>query len=369
MQNNNSARSITLEVPHDASSTTVTPGPAIPLMRSLEGLRLIASLGIVAIHFAPHVGSKAPVGLNLFVDLFFVISGIVIGNLYIGQIGNLAEYGVFIRRRLARIYPLHLATLVFYILVGIAVARLKLPVEDPSRFAWDHVLPNLSLTHAWFPGGQLSFNFVSWSISAEFLAYLVFPLIGFVVARRFAIGLLVTVASLAAGIAIAELAQHTRLYQLTWNGALPRILPSFALGVWLAAFGPRLAAAFSPRLGRAACLACSVALLGGIALDVSGYVLLLLVYGLVTTAYLCDLHGVPTFAAWRPISERGYLTYSVYMLHVPVTTVFLSFLFPRLLGTSVYAQWLGIVLAVPIVFVLAELSFRFFEQPLRRWIR
>jgi peptidoglycan/LPS O-acetylase OafA/YrhL len=356
-------------VPHDTRSATATPRPAIPLLRSLEGLRLIASLGIVAIHFAPHVGSVAPRGLNLFVDLFFVISGIVIGNLYIGQIGDLAEYGVFIRRRLARIYPLHLATLVFYILVGIGIARFNLPVADPTRFAWDQVLPNLSLTHAWFPGGQLSFNFVSWSISAEFLAYLAFPLIGFVVARRFATGLVVIVASLAVGIAIAELAQHTRLYELRWEGALPRILPSFALGVWLAAFGPRLAARFSPSLGRAACLAFSLALAGAIALDVSGYVLLALVYAVVITAYLCDLRGVPTFASWRPISERGYRTYSIYMLHVPVTTVFLSFLFPRLLGTSVYAQWLGLVLAVPIVFALAELSFRCFEQPLRRWMR
>jgi peptidoglycan/LPS O-acetylase OafA/YrhL len=354
---------------HGVAGATATPRPAVPLLHSLEGLRLIASLGIVAIHFAPHVGAVAPRSLNLFVDLFFVISGIVIGSLYIGQIRGLSDYGVFIKRRLARIYPLHVATLVFYILVGVGTASLHLPVSDRSRFAWDQVLPNLSLTHAWFPGGQLSFNFVSWSISAEFLAYLAFPLIGFLVARRFFTGLLLIAASLAVGIAIAELAQHMRLYELKWEGALPRILPSFALGVWLAAFGPRLAARFPAPLAKAACLACSIALAGAMALDVSGYVLLLLVYAVVTTAYLCDLHGVPTFASWRPISERGYLTYSIYMLHVPVTTVFLSLLFPRLLGTSVYAQWLGLLLAVPIVFVLAELSFRFFEQPLRRWMR
>ncbi len=52
---------------------------------------------------------------NLFVDLFFVVSGFVIACQYFGRVSDAASIGRFLWRRLARIYPLHLATLAFYL--------------------------------------------------------------------------------------------------------------------------------------------------------------------------------------------------------------------------------------------------------------
>lgn len=345
------------------------PRPQVPLLRSLEGLRLISSIGIVSVHMLPHAGLSPPPGFDLFVDLFFVISGIVIGNLYTGAIHGWGDYGTFLRRRLARLYPLHLATLLFYIAIGWGVAHYHLRVDDPARFDPAQIVPNLLLVHAWFPGGRLSYNFVSWSISAEFFAYLVFPLVAWVVTRRFGFGLALVAALLALCILIAERMLHTPLYTLKWNCAPPRALPSFAFGVWLSAFGGRIGARVGEGALRSATPALALALAIGFAVGLSGYGLLAIIYALVSCAYLADLKGVATLAAWRPLSANGHLTYSLYMLHVPVATVFLSFVFPRLLGSSALAQAIGVGLAMLILIAAGAASFRWLENPLRRLLR
>lgn len=343
------------------------PRPQVPLLRSLEGLRLIASLGIVSIHIFPHVGLPVFLGLNLFVDMFFTISGIVIGNLYIGQITGVGDYGLFLRRRLARIYPLHLATLVFYILLGLAIAHRHLTV-DMSRYAPSQIVPNLLLIHAWWHG-QLAFNFVSWSISAEFFLYLIFPLIAWAVARRFGAGLAIVVALFAAAILWCHWWRGEPLYYLHWDFAWVRALPCFAFGVWLAAFGRRLAAIETARVAAPAFILVGIVALIEVAIDAPHYLLLATLQLVVATAYLADIQGRVTPMSWAPLSRRGYLTYSLYMLHVPVATVFLSFVFPRLLGEGRTGHAIAFIAAMAILFVLADLSFRKFEDPLRRRLR
>ena len=125
--------------------------PPVPLLHSLEGLRLVASVGIASLHILPHVGLNAPHYFALFVDLFFVISGIVIGGLYLDRMVSWSAYTTFIRRRLARIYPLHLATLLFYVLLGIGIVRYHVSVQDPARFDTGQIVPNLLLIQSWFP--------------------------------------------------------------------------------------------------------------------------------------------------------------------------------------------------------------------------
>lgn len=341
--------------------------PPVPLLRSLEGLRFIASVGIVAIHFAPHLKVDAPAGLNLFVDMFFVISGIVIGRIYTGQIAGWGSYGTFLRRRLARIYPLHLATLLFYVVVSIALTRHNLGV-DMGRFDRTQIIPNLLLVHAWGPG-KLSFNFPSWSVSAEFFVYLAFPALSWFVTRGFRGGLFASACIAVGAIAWAELAYGTRLTELHWDYGPVRALPSFCFGIWLAAFAPRLAALPLARWSVVIFNASAILAALEMAVGLSPYSLLLTIYAAVASGTISDLRDRPTFVAWHPLSNRGYLTYSLYMLHVPVSTVFLSFVFPRLLGEGRLETWLGLAASVAILFVLAHLSFRFFEDPLRRRIR
>jgi peptidoglycan/LPS O-acetylase OafA/YrhL len=121
---------------------------------------------------------------NYLVNFFFVLSGFVLYHIYAERLGSRAEVKRFVIARFFRLYPLHLATLLFAVLFEC----LKLVMEhrgvtfgsasftgarEPSE-----ILPNLLLLQSWWSGFyQMSFNYPSWSISVEFYLYLIFALI------------------------------------------------------------------------------------------------------------------------------------------------------------------------------------------------
>lgn len=106
-----------------------------------------------------------------------------------------AEYGCVICYRLARIYPLYLLTLFFWAGYMLAIAPVYM---GPNDNAYTFVL-NLLLLHAWGLTDLVSWNQPSWSISAEFFAYLLFPFLLRPLARaRTAIALCAVVAAAAA---------------------------------------------------------------------------------------------------------------------------------------------------------------------------
>ena len=119
------------------------------------------------------------------------------------------------------------------------------------------------------------------------------------------------------------------------------------------------------RFGFHALLALTVAL---IIADASNYVLLACVYGVVGCAFVCDLSNQRTLASWGPVSSLGYLTYSIYMLHPVVATVLLAAVLPKLFGVSNEAMVAAVCISTLATLVLAVISYRYFEEPLRRRI-
>ncbi len=339
-------------------------------LASLEGLRFLSSAAILTYHYTWFVASPPPPvidQLRLCVDLFFVISGIVIGLTYRGRIGDFVAYAVFIQRRIARLYPLHLATLLFYCGVSAAFAYGWVKVPDPERYSFDQLVPNLLLTHAW-GAGKASFNFVSWSISAEFFAYLTFPLTLWLVGDGRRRRLWWVAGLLLMAIAGSHLLLHRGLDFLDWKFGILRVLPSFALGVWLSAYGPRIADRV-PALAAKAGAGLAAAVFAVFVLSDAHHLLTLIsIYGLVATLFLCDVKSIRTFASWRPISALGPLTYSIYMLHPVFATLLISALFPRIFGHSLAAVVASIVCATAATFAASQLSYHYFEQPLRRAI-
>ncbi|MGZ7029869.1 MAG: acyltransferase family protein, partial [Terriglobales bacterium] len=82
-------------------------------MPHLDALRFFAAMGIVVFHFKGHLplgGAQASfTTLRLLVDLFFVISGFVITYVY-SSLSTFRQYRRFLVKRVARLWPLHLAT-------------------------------------------------------------------------------------------------------------------------------------------------------------------------------------------------------------------------------------------------------------------
>ncbi|HEX8413476.1 MAG TPA: acyltransferase [Sphingomicrobium sp.] len=162
-------------------------GITLTEIRSHTGLRGIAALLVVAYHlqYSPnHLSIEDASSFlrrsYLMVDLFFILSGFILYYVYDNK--ERADFSAqgFYLRRLIRIYPLHLIILVLMILyrVGLAVLFLandRAPPTDWSSASLMMLGAQFLLVNAWLPPPN-GWNIPSWSISAEFVAYALFPL-------------------------------------------------------------------------------------------------------------------------------------------------------------------------------------------------
>jgi peptidoglycan/LPS O-acetylase OafA/YrhL len=247
---------------------------AAPLhLRQLTALRFFAAAWVVLYDYLPLLtGGQPPVIAKgyLGVELFFVLSGFILCHVYLAAFGEKkAGYLAFLWARLARIYPAHLAILLGLILLVVA-ARLA-GLDLGGKLAVPESLPaQILLLQAWGLAPHGGWNHPAWSISAEWFAYLTFPVFAFVfwrLRRRpwLALGL-----AAAAGVALnlgfeAWTGEPLTRATLFW-GAL-RIVPCFALGcavwlVWSAGFPKGRTAAAGLALGALAAIL-AVTALGG----------------------------------------------------------------------------------------------------------
>jgi len=148
-----------------------------PELRNLTSLRGIAALMVAFFHFRYFL-PKMPGWMDneiiresyVWVDFFFILSGFILAYRYDSGTGH---YGHFLRKRLARIYPLYFVTFV----VAVLVAALK---DHKAPDQWGSLLAHVFLIQNWGYPFTPRWNYPAWSLSCEWAAYLVFPLFLFV---------------------------------------------------------------------------------------------------------------------------------------------------------------------------------------------
>jgi peptidoglycan/LPS O-acetylase OafA/YrhL len=149
--------------------------------------RLLAAFLVMAYHFCHYAPGGREVVIAWFerlmplLDMFFMISGVLIYHRYGGRVLSAEGYKNYLIRRLARLYPLHLLTAGFFVLVGLAITAGLIHSDGADggmeRYDWGQLPFNLLLVQAWGVSDALTFNYVAWSISAEWFCYLLLPLI------------------------------------------------------------------------------------------------------------------------------------------------------------------------------------------------
>jgi peptidoglycan/LPS O-acetylase OafA/YrhL len=152
-----------------------------PYLNNLTPLRGIAAIWVAVFHFRNdgNIFSRlTTVTLlrkgYLMVDLFFIMSGFIIlhvyGESFAEEISrrNLRRFMV---ARVARIYPLHIFTLLFLIVTTIFTWQWN-ETNDPAA-----IPTNIFLLQSFGIHDTVTWNTPSWSLSAEWAAYLVFPLL------------------------------------------------------------------------------------------------------------------------------------------------------------------------------------------------
>jgi peptidoglycan/LPS O-acetylase OafA/YrhL len=380
------------------------PLPAVPLdaargeIRALTGLRFFAALYVIAFHFQFTRGDAYARILEPFqpliesgalgVDLFFVLSGFVIAHVYARTLGpgpRARAVGSFLWARFSRIWPVYaLVTIGFglWLLVRAHFDKdgiITVQALQPS-LGWRSWVAQLLMVQLWnrpvFHGA--SFSGPSWSISAEWLAYVAFPVL-ILFAWRLRHG--------RPGI-LAFLALIPLLPQV-WIAALPadppfmwamRIAGGFSSGVliWLAV--RRIPP--SPRVSRVAAGIAVAALveiglvLGwssavGISLDRNGVRgLAIFAFPVLIGALALSDRG-PAAALSHPWAVHGgRISYSLYLIHLPIFELYWTAManIPAFApGTALAAFLSPHVLLLPLV--AAHILWRFVEEPARRWLR
>lgn len=351
---------------------------------SLDILRGFAALSVVVYHVIELFDWKAfPTqgGWLWFrigwmgVDLFFVISGFVIGLSAFAEIERSGASGFrapFLRRRLARIVPLHYLTcLVFAVFVV------------PEILFHPNLLPNL-LTHALFlhnlfPAFQGAINGSNWSLGAEMQFYVLVLLIGPWLRRERWYVIFFTLLSVAWGWRFVSASVPVWHPEATSNAVfflstqLPGMLDEFGIGLLIARlvhseWGARWLKQGAQRPWLSVLFA---AVLFWLVLHLfwqhagtywqtpwvvtTFRTFLALAFAAIVLAACC-LNSRWWIILSTPLRYLGDISYGIYLWHLPVIVTLKRF------------DWLGPERALPLVLaltlLLASLSWHFFERPL-----
>ena len=357
--------------PGEPLSQNATPLPDLTRYRAIDGFRFIAALGIVLHHYTRYSDNDIWKGLfaknYLFVDLFFVISGFVIMLAYGKGLKTLDDFMSFLQNRLARIYPLHLLMFLAFLAIDAAAwAGLYHPHEvhiyDPAEIA-----ANLFLVQAWGATQRLSFNYPSWSISAEWMLYILFPAVAFAM-RRGGPAAMFGLAGLAL-LALEALNATGRLgtwTELTYQLGYLRAVPTFLIGAGLCCAVDRCALLFTSFIWPWAFFLCAIVLMP---LHANDHLIIALFVLTVASATGAERAGAKGFLTGPLMGRLGDWSYALYMIHALVGSLIVATIGPRLLHLQGVAQDIYILACIVLCTGLSALVYRFFEVPARRLLR
>jgi peptidoglycan/LPS O-acetylase OafA/YrhL len=296
------------------------------------------------------------------VQIFWCISGFIFFWKYGESIRSRRVSGFrFFILRFSRLYPLHIATLIF-----VAVVQQYYFRKEGAFFIvqWNdmkHFLLQLIMASNWgFENGD-SFNGPIWSISLEVLVYCLF----YFVTRFF--GASLAVAGAITGIALVcilkkfnpDFISHCVLF--FFAGGMTAVVTSKASGYRVAH------AVILDVLATLGILAAfGLALVPTTHIRVSPYLLAL--GGAPCLLFLIARHFKVPEGAAGVISIAGNMTYSSYLLHFPLELTIASFYLYQGASIPLYSHKF-FALYLSTVLCLAYLCYKFFEMPSQGLIR
>ena len=348
---------------------TTTPvksqGRANDEIDSLTALRGIAALWVVIYHYRSH---SAGLPLDwlwrngyLAVDIFFVLSGFIMIYVYGAafQAGRF-DYGAFLTRRFARLYPVHLVTTL--VVAGLYLVSGSAAITQSTGDQIGSLWVNLAMLQAWNLTDALYLNYPSWSISAEFFAYVLFPVfaaIAFMVKRSWAapLGLAMFVTwCLAYNLANGLPLFGSHLFRLTTDYSALRIVPEFLMG---GLFAVAVAGTRWPGMR----LLVAVMALQAVALQFGSEIAFVALVPVLIGALFNLRSSIP-----RALVYLGRISYSLYMVHAVVEKVVF-----RAARTAFHVEdgqfpvW-SIAATVMLALGAAALTYHFVEKPGRRFV-
>jgi peptidoglycan/LPS O-acetylase OafA/YrhL len=354
---------------------------------ALDGLRGLAILAVLAWHYIAAITPWDPAWARSArallayawtgVDLFFVLSGFLIGGIVLEQRRAPNFLAVFYARRALRILPLYWLVLAAFAASGALLAG---HLAEPAR-EWLHGNPHSAFTYLTFGQNFATGLFtpevaepgwvnVTWSLAVEEHFYLVGPLALWLLPAR------AIPWALAAGVAAGPLVRWlvvSRIGEASVYVLTPCRVDAIVLGV-LCAWAlrqPRFRAALRRRTLYLAAALLAGALLAAEHVDlgrgyqVAIYSVTALLYACVLLLAIVEERGpVAAVLRSRALQRVGLLAYGLYLLHQPVNGLLHGLLAGAAPSIATLAGGALTAAALVVTFALAELSWRFVEQPL-----
>jgi peptidoglycan/LPS O-acetylase OafA/YrhL len=344
---------------------------------NLTPLRGLAATLVVVFHFDSMVMHLTFSNESMFlrncylmVDVFFIISGFIMLHVYGEHFASQVKpstYLGFLRARMARIYPLHVFTLLIFIVViygslnPYMSGTLTDLIHDPKAIPTHLLLLQSFGFHSIF-----TWNLPSWSISAEWFSYLLFPFLAFFIAKYRLPGLLVlTVLAAIVYVAIVYyLPRSKEIWSLpnardinvTYDYGFLRGLAGFMAGlVTYHLFKNKTLVQFLAKDGIA-----------------------LVCIPLFMTLVLCvvaNKNRIHKLCRLRPLQLLGEISYSIYMVHyvlilclaIPVVDALgYDYTGPGSLQPPLYQGFAFCILFLVIVLLVSRMTFNFIEKPWRK---
>lgn len=363
--------------------------PAVQHLQALTSLRFFAALYVLLFHYTSIPGSifdghVVRLGYTG-VSFFFVLSGFILAHNYhqvdFAKPGALYRYAI---ARLSRIYPVYVLSL----LAGVPFLLISLGKMTPgvmkTMAASSLLVAPLGL-QAWFPGTACSLNCPSWSISVEAFFYLMLPFLLAPIMRNPPKGLLATLSCWLAA---------TALYVWVWaivstQGSVlfsqpsptqeiaaqwikyfpPGRLPEFCLGIVLCALWKRKPQRFNSSL-----MLCAFLVVATILVTQTQNIPEIAMHnGLSAVAWAPLILAAASMKggvlSWPICEFLGRISFSLYLLHLPIFSAVLAF-DNRALGRMLVTQHptLLIVLTAALAIVCSAVVFAWVEEPMRRKI-
>lgn len=350
-----------------------------PEIASLTGIRALAAFLVLLLHADQNIPvSITRIGVvsrgYLGVDLFFLLSGFILTYVYFDSMQRTSgrKFAIFMWHRFIRLYPVHITVLAALVVVVLGAERLGLNLRSPESFTFGALPWQVLLIHAWGVTDQVSWNVPSWSISAEWFAYLCFPFVAAGLGRGTdpRVFLVIAVVSLGTAALVFSMAGWALSGAWIAPSALVRIAGSFVCGAALCRYAVlRRALERKSAFNDAAAMVALLAFLVGPSLGVPDFALLALL-----AIFIASLSMSNGITAWlfslAPMVWLGEISYSLYMVHFPVLRA-LSIVFkPDRLAAMESAVAIGVYcFCIGICVAVAAGLYYLVERPLRIRLR
>lgn len=356
-------------------ATSATSSGEVRRIVALDGVRGLMTLFVVVSHLFAEVpgGVSALMFGWIGVDMFFVLSGYLVGKLILEKRSCENFFSVFYARRFLRTIPAYMIT----VLVVFGLFRLC----DP---AWSEAEPLFPLW-SYLTFSQPAFMIATETIGAHWLAptwtlameehfYLLAPAAIVFTPRRWLPAVLACVVALAVGLRLAvfEFGFANHMVGLTLLPSRGDLLAVGILGA-LMATSPRVPwKMLEPWLRWTPLVALGGILvlkrLGGSAFDVFGP----LTMAIGCASYLLALvRGAPEAKTMESRFLRffGNNSYCIYLSHLPVLGLMHGLILHARPGLGSPAQWAVTLMAAPVCVLVGVGMTKLIEEPLTRWGR